>query len=176
MRANTFDLNRPTRVTLEITYIEYALLGCLRYTLQTDKLTEMLLYILTCSSILAEHLQKQMYMFNIIDCMVETVGPDYDNGRGYMPAIVFSRLGRDTRLILFRYMTETDFDEKRDDLCIAKERLIEQLVQFEHDECALFVEAEEFLFGLYRYLKCRLSEITIRLMLTVKAKNNPLDN
>ena len=57
--------------------IYYALRGCIAYTKDIDKVTEMLTYVLLTSHILAHAVGMQERLFDVINIMTEVIGPDY---------------------------------------------------------------------------------------------------
>ena len=77
--------NPPIRRSWDNPYFQHALAGCLAYTKDIEALNEMLDYVLLGSRAIADIMNLHHRLFEVIDIMVETVGPDFeerDRGSG----------------------------------------------------------------------------------------------
>jgi hypothetical protein len=79
MRAEGSDWELGLEIIhkLQREHVIYALVGCIEYTDNFEKLIPMLIYVLICAQILADYLHIPHHMLEIIDCMVKVIGPDY---------------------------------------------------------------------------------------------------
>lgn len=68
-------------------YVQYAWLGCLAYTTDRARVAEMLTYVLVVAHLITEMFQipkaspqRHDDILEVIDVMLEVVGPDYHSG------------------------------------------------------------------------------------------------
>jgi len=163
MRTNSKGIKFSNGLLFDCFEIKYAILGCLSFTAETDKLTEMLLHVLLCSFLMQRKMPEEKIL-NIIDNMVEIIGPDYADYKSYAPAKILNSFDVDTRMILFRYMNNSQSKIKDDRLRIAQCRLEEKL-DFEYGNVRnnRFFEPGVYLSVINDYLTNRLNEISMRI-------------
>ena len=152
----------------DIIEIKYALLGCLAFTNKEDKLREMLLYVLLCSSIMDDKLSGKLSIFDIIDHMTGIIGQDYKNCEKHAPAEIINSLDKESRMALFKYMNSSGTFDKLSagnlsgDLNIAQQKLEEKLtcIYGEAGDMRVF-QPEVYLKLLNEYLTFRLNRISL---------------
>lgn len=165
MRADILESGPFGCMKLEVVDVQYALFLCLQYVCETEEVSEMLIYVLLCSSILAEYMNTQEQIFDVIDCMAEVIGKDYEVEGQYGPMDVFRQLEKDVGRALFENMigparTGTEGYE----VISAKKQLAEHLGLFRTGRIVVFDEAEEYLRQSGRYFERRFLEILSRIV------------
>ncbi len=163
MRTNSRGIKFTNGLLFDCFEIKYALLGCLSFTCETNKLTEMLLHVLLCSWLVQKKLPGKNIL-NIIDNMVEIIGPDYADYKNYAPAKILKSFDADTRMILFKYMYNSQSEIKDDRLRIAQCKLEEKLdFEYGNVKSNRFFKAGVYLSVINDYLTNRLNEISMRI-------------
>ena len=164
MRANILESGPFGSMRLEVVDVQYALFLCLQYVCETEKLTEMLIYVLLCSAALAEYMDAQDEIFDVIDCMAEVIGKDYEVEGQYGPMDVFGLLEKGVRRVLFENMIgPARTGAERYEVISAKKQLAEHLGSFKRVRAAGYNEAEEYLRQSGRYFERRFLEISWRI-------------
>jgi len=149
---------------LEAVDVKYALFLCLQYVHETEEAAEMLIYVLLCSATLAEYMDAQEEIFDVIDCMAEVIGKDYEVEGQYGPMDVFGLLEKGVGRVLFENMigpARTGAEEY--EVISAKKQLAEHLALFRTGSAVVFDEAEEYLRQSGRYFERRFLEILSRI-------------
>ena len=164
MRINERFKQPNGKLLFDCVEIKYAVLGCLAFTNKKDKLREMLLYVLLCSKLLGDKLDKRISMFDIIDDMTVIIGQDYKNCGKHVPAEILCSLDKDSRRILFRYMNNRQCELTESELHMAQQNLKEKLVSSFGDvkEMRVF-EPVVYLSLLNDYLTLKLNEISMQI-------------
>ncbi len=160
MRAEILESEPFGCMKLEVVDVQYALFLCLQYVCETEEVAEMLIYVLLCSAILAEYMDAQEKIFDVIDCMAEVIGKDYEAEDQYGPMEVFGLLDRGVRRVLFENMiglARTEADSYG--VISAKKQLAEHLALFRPGRVVVFDEAEEYLRQLGRYFERRFFDV-----------------
>ncbi len=165
MRTDIFESEPFGRMKLEAVDIKYALFLCLQYVCETEEAAEMLIYVLLCSAILAEYMDAQEEIFDVIDCMAEVIGKDYEAEGQYRPMDVFGLLEKGARRVLFENMIgPARTGAEGYEVISAKKQLAEHLGFLRRGRAAVLEEAEEYLRQSGRYFERRFLEISSRIV------------
>jgi hypothetical protein len=165
MRADILESDPFEFMKLETVDVQYALFLCLQYVSDAEQVTQMLIYVLLCSAILADYTNAQKQIHDIIDCMAEVIGKDFAAEDRNGPMEIFGLLDKDTRRVLFKNMIgPAKPNPDSYEVIIAKKQLAERLALLKPARTALFDEAEVYLKQSGEYLHRRYSEIVSRII------------
>ena len=149
---------------LEMFHVRYAVLSCMNYTNQTNKLDEMLCYVLLCSYEVANKIKATERIFEVIDIMAEIIGRDYKDETAYLPARIFAKLESISKQILFTNITTPGLISEPADLIYARNQLENLLSSFDNNRFILTANPDIFLSNLNNHLQKRLNEIVVSLV------------
>jgi hypothetical protein len=165
MRADILEIEPFGGMKLEVVDVQYALFLCLQYVCETEEVTEMLIYVLLSTAAIAENMDAQEKVFDVIDCMAEVISKDYEVKGQNGPMDVFGLLDKGVRRVLFENMIEpagTGADGY--EVVSATKQLAEHLTLFRTGRIVTFDEAEEYLRQSGRYFERRFLEILSRIV------------
>jgi len=165
MRADILESEPFGCMNMDVVDVQYALFLCLQYVCETEEVAEMLIYVLFCSATVAEYMDAQDKIFDVIDCMAEVIGKDYEVKGQHGPMDVFGPLEKGVRRVLFENMIEpARTGAEGYEVISAKKQLAEHLALFRTGRVVVFDEAEEYLRQLGRYFERRFLEILSRIV------------
>ena len=165
MRADILESDPFEFMKLKAVDVQYALFLCLQYVSGTEQVTQMLIYVLLCSAILADYTNAQEKIHDIIDCMAEVIGKDFAAEGRYGPMEIFGLLDKDSRRVLFKNMIKpAKSGPDNYEVIIAKKQLAEHLALFRPLRTLFFDDAETYLKQSGEYLHRRFSEIVSRII------------
>ena len=164
MRADILESEPFGCMRLEVVDVQYALFLCLQYVCETEAVSEMLIYVLFCSATLAEYMDAQDKILDVIDCMAEVIGKDYEVKGRHGPMEVFVPLEKGVRRVLFENMIEqARTGAEGYEVISAKKQFAEHLALFGRGRVVLD-DAEEYLRQLGRYFERRFLEVLSRIV------------
>jgi len=165
MRADILESEPFGCMKMEAVDVQYALFLCLQYVCETEAVSEMLIYVLFCSATLAEYMDAQDKIFDVIDCMAEVIGKDYEVKGRHGPMDFFGQLEKGVRRVLFENMIgPARTGAEGYEVISAKKQLAEHLALFGSGRVVVFDEAEEYLRRLDRYFERRFLEVLSRIV------------